>query len=112
MLSCSTGIKVSNPIHRRGYRQRDLMMTKRLLFGTRYATGEWWYRGGESTTLRPIVGSVSKVALRLAFGLDFDLGSERHPMQHVDARAAYLFCRELLTSYYEKFAGLHRGAVC
>jgi hypothetical protein len=71
-----------------------------------------WYRVGESTILRPKGGSVSKGPLRLASGLDFDLGSERHPMQHVDARAAYLFCRELLTSYYEKFAGLHRGAVC
>jgi hypothetical protein len=35
------------------------MMTKRFLFGTCYATGESWYRVGESTTLRPVAGSVS-----------------------------------------------------
>jgi hypothetical protein len=81
------------------------MMTKRLLFGTRYATGESWYRVGESTTLRPKGGSVSKGPLRLASGLDFDLGSEGHPMQYVYARAVYLFCRELLTSYYENSPG-------
>jgi hypothetical protein len=45
------------------------MMTKRSLFGTRYATSEWWYRVGESTTLRPMARSVSKGALRLVLAL-------------------------------------------
>jgi hypothetical protein len=51
-----------------------------------------WYRVGESTIFRRKGGSVSKGPLPLASGLDFDLGSEGHPMQYVDARAVYLFC--------------------